>query len=542
MSADYVFKSRAIFDSVRNETFEGAIVITGNHITSIIPAPAKVPDESIGENTRVVDCGDNLITAGMIDSHMHFFDGIFQNSRFMCRELFACKSAAECVEVIDAFAKQHPDYRTITGMGWFMPQWDDQTPPDKDMLDKICPDRPVYLMCADGHSFWMNTKALEESEIDPDRKLLFGEIEKNEKGEANGVLHEMDACACCSVNAQRLPDGHQEELITDFVRNLASMGITSTTDMTVLPQPMPITDDMKAIDRLNREGRFDLRLNLYPPLGTTDDFTIVNEYRERFASDKYRVAGLKAFVDGVHGNHTALLMEPYVDAPDCIGESFYSYEHYMRQIKAANDAGYGVKLHCCGEGAVHWALDAFEGACPQDGRPKVRNSIEHAETIREEDFERFAKYKVTAAMQPLHLMYEGKLLQDILGPERSKYEQALRTMITMGINVAFSSDFPVAEFDPRVNIYFSMTRCDRDGNPIEDHPTESISLADAIKAYTIGGAYCLNMEDRLGTLEEGKLADLVVWDSNLFELEPKDILEANIDLTMVDGKVSYEAQ
>lgn len=535
MKADIIFKGNAIFDSVSNEPFEGFVAIKGNKIIAVENSDDCCDYE--GLETQVIECGDKLVMPGMIDAHMHFFDGIFQSSKFMCRDMFECKSARECVDAIAKFAKEHPDYERVVGMGWFPPVWDDPTPPNKQMLDEIESERPVYMMCADGHSFWLNSKAMEECEIDPNRKLLFGEIEVDENGEANGVLHELDACGPPAVNAQKIPDDERKPLIESFVRELNSKGFTGTSDMAILPNPTPITDDVKVTAELEAEGKLNIRLNLYPSLGITEDFDIVEEYRNKFNSDKLRVAGLKSFVDGVHGNHTALTIDPYIDVPgDHKGESFYSHEYYMKRVEAANRLGYGVKLHCCGEGAVHWALDAYEGSHKAGADKGVRNSIEHVETFRIEEMDRFRECDVTATMQPLHYMYQGSgMLKSMLGEDRARYSYALRTMLDNGVNVAFSSDYPVAEYDPMVNIYFSTTRCNPDGSPAEENPKELITLAEALKAYTIGSAYCVNMDDKVGTLEAGKLADVVVLDKNLFNAPASEILETNVSMTMVDG-------
>ncbi|MDE8731571.1 amidohydrolase [Eubacteriales bacterium DFI.9.88] len=537
--ADYILKGAAIFDAVADEPFAGFLAVKGRRIIKVGRGDAD-EQNFIDSHTQVIDCGGGLIMPGLIDAHMHFFDGIFQNSKYMCRELFACKSARQCVSVIRKFAEEHPDYKTITGMGWFIPSWEDGEPPHKNMLDQICPDRPVYLMCADGHSFWLNSKALEECRVDPNRKLLFGSIEVDETGEPNGLLHEMDACAPCAAAAQALPEGQKRELIVDFIRQLSSHGITSTTDITVLPEPGPVSEELEIVGDLEKEGNLDIRLHLYPSLGTSPDFTTIEEYRQRFHSDKLRVAGLKAFVDGVHGNHTALLLTPYADRPDGAGASFYPFEHYKRQVTAANGCGLGVKLHCTGEGAVRMALDAYEASRQANGPLPVRNSIEHVETLQESDIKRFAKLDVTASMQPVHLMAIGSGLKDKLGEERARYQYAVRSLLEIGANAAFGTDYPVAPFQPLPNVYFAVTRCDEEGQPVEEPIRENITLAQALRAYTYGSAYCLHAEQQLGTLEEGKLADIAVFSENLFQLEPRELLKARICLTMVDGTIVYK--
>lgn len=536
--ADIILKSKTIFDAVGDLPFEGFIAIRGNRIAAVEKGSSGM-EEWKAEETELIDCGEGLVMPGMIDAHMHFFDGVFQNSKYMCRELFQCKSARECAAEIGRFAKAHPEYETITGMGWFIPAWDNPESPDKKMLDEVEAERPVYLMCADGHSFWLNSRALEDCGIQANQELLFGSIELNEAGEPNGVLHELDACAICTVKAQKLPKQQKEDLITDFINSLSRCGITTATDITVLPKPIPVTDELRIVKHLEEENRLNIRLNLYPSLGVTDDFRLVQEYRRQFDSDLLRVAGLKAFVDGVHGNNTALLLDPYVDEPGSIGASFYPYETYEKLVTAANREGFGVKLHCTGEGATNLALRAYEHAAQHNF---VRNSIEHVETIRAADLKRFHDLNITASMQPSHLMYGGDTLRKKLGDERVKLQYALKSMIQSGVNVAFSSDYPVAPFEPMLNVYFAVTRCDLEGNPVGKEREQRITLAEALKAYTAGGAYCLNLEQKVGTLEAGKYADITVFDQNLFAMTPKELLKAETALTVSNGRIVYRKQ
>ena len=540
MKADVILKSRAVFDAVRREPCEGFVAVAGNKIAAV-GNDQNVMNRLTGRKTEIIDCGNRLIIPGLIDAHMHFFNGIFQNSPYMCRELFDCKSAKECVQTVDRFAKQHPDYKRISAIGWYIPDWEDKTYPHKRMLDAIEPERPVYLMCADGHSFWLNSKALEECGVDPDKQLLCGTIETDSDGEVNGLLHEMDACSICAAKAQELPQQEARQMILNFVCELSKKGITAVTDMAIQLEPTPIPGELMTLSELENEGSLHVRLALYPSLGITDDFSIAREYRNRFCSDKLYVGGLKSFVDGVHGNYTALLLEPYADDPNRQGKSCFPYEIYEKQVAAANKEGFGVKLHCTGEGASELALDAFEMSRKANGNIDVRNSIEHAETLRYPQFERFRRLNVTATMQPSHLMAIGNGLKRKVGEQRAQYEYALKTMLSHDVNVAFSSDYPVAPFDPLLSIYFAVTRCDKQGNPI-DEINQNITLEQALKAYTYGSAYCIHAEDKLGTLEPGKLADIVVFNQNLFELEPKEWLNAKIDLTMMDGEIVYKSE
>ena len=188
------------------------------------------------------------------------------------------------------------------------------------------------------------------------------------------------------------------------------------------------------------------------------------------------------------------------------------------------------------------ALDAFEAARAGKTGEAARNSIEHVEAARDSDLARFPKLDVTATMQPLHLMYTEDSLKVKLGEKRARHQYAVKSMLAKGVNVAFSTDYPVASFEPLINIYFAVTRCTPQGRPVEDPVTENVTLAQALKAYTYGSAYCLNAEKKLGTLEEGKLADLIVYDNNLFAANPKELLKTQVDLTMVDGVIVYKKE
>lgn len=536
--ADIVIKSNNIFDSINDEPFEGFIAVRKNKIIKV-GRYGESADMWIGEDTSVINFEDNLVMPGMVDTHMHFFGGVFQNSPYMCRELFNCFSAKECVETIAKFAASHPEYERIAGMGWYVPIWDDKTQPDRWMLDAIDDDRPIYLMCADGHSFWLNSAAMKESEIDVDKQWRIGEVVKNAEGVPTGVLREMEICAPCSMYMQKLPKDEKRRLLAELIDEISACGITSVSDMAVMLEPHPEyeKDEIDIISDLEYENKLNVRMNLYPSLGTCDDFSVAKEYRRKYCSDMFRVAGLKTFVDGVHGNHTALLIDPYEDLPESRGAAFYPYEVYRDQVREANREGFGVKLHCAGEGATKLALDAYGESHAMGLDKGVRNSIEHVEITRLEDIKLMGQIGVTASMQPVHMMPATESLTERVGKQRARWMYAIKTMLDEGVNVAFGTDYPVVPFNPMPNIYFAVTRNDFEGNPCGDNRMEKITVAQALKAYTIAGAYCFNMEKKIGSIEEGKLADIIAFDRNLFDTEPDALLDAKVVMTMVDGRV-----
>lgn len=539
--ADFVIKSDHIFTGLADAPFKGAVAVKDNKILEV--GTMQQIEPYIGEGTNVLAYEEELVMAGFIDAHMHYFTGVFQASHYMYRELFDAKSERECVERVKAFGRQHPEYEKLSGMGWFPMLWDDKhAMPSKKSLDEIEPDRPVYLLSADGHAFWLNSKALEACGITRDSQVSFGSIGKDENGEPNGLLFEIEAEETANALAFRLPAGDAESLCMEFNEKLAACGITSTTDMSVNPEPVGDFAEYAMAKKLEDQGKLKIRLNLYPSLGLKPDTSIAKALRSQYHSDRLRVAGLKQFIDGVSSNFSAYLLEPYADRPGYTGSPCYPYEVFKSCIAHANREGFGVRLHAIGDGAIRLGLDAIDAARKENGTLPVRNSLEHLEAIDPSDIPRFALLDVTASMQPLHMpptAYEKKVR---LGDERCRYQWPFRSLLDAGAVLAFGTDFPVAPFEPLLSVYDAVARVDEKGEELGINPWEKITLAESLKAYTSGSAYCIGQEDKLGTLEKGKLADLIVLDQNPFDVQPSQLPEIKVKLTMVDGEIVYRME
>ncbi|MCB6993627.1 amidohydrolase family protein [bacterium 210820-DFI.6.37] len=539
--ANLLIKSRNIFTGTDDIPFEGFIAVHGNRI--IKTGNLQQVHPYLSEKTKVLDYEDQLVMPGFIDAHMHYFCGVFQSSKYMCRELFQAKSEQECVEMIRAFGEKNPQLDKLSGMGWFPPLWDDKTAmPSRRSLDEIEPERPVYLLSADGHTFWLNTKALKACGITKETEVSFGAIGKDENGELTGLLYEIEAEETANSLAFQLPENHAEEMILDFNNKLLAKGITATTDMSVNPEPVGDFSEYALAKKMEERGELDVRLNLYPSMGLIPDTNKVEKLREEYDTDKLRVAGLKQFIDGVSSAYSAYLLEPYSDKPYFTSSPCYPYEIYRDCITHANSKGFGVRLHAIGDGAIRLGLDAIQYAREHSGNTLVRNCLEHLEAIDPMDLPRFRELDVTCSMQPLHMpptAYE-KLIR--LGEKRCRYQWPFRSLLDQNAALAFGTDFPVAPYDPLQSVHDAVTRRDEKGEEIKINPCEKISLAEALRAYTAGSAYSIGMDHKLGTLEEGKLADLIVLDKNLFDLEPAEIPNANVILTISDGKIVYQKE
>lgn len=536
--ASLVIKSNAIFTGLSDSPVKGAVAIEGNKIAAV-GSEAEI-SQWIAEDTTVLDYGDQLVMPGIIDAHMHFFTGAFVNSEYMLMELFEAKSEEECAKMVGAFAEAHPDYTAITGMGWFRAFWDDhETLPHRRSLDAVVSDRPVYLLSADCHTFWLNSRALEECGITKDSQVSFGSYGKDENGELDGLLYEIEACAPANERAFQLNESKMKELQKAFYGEIARNGITATTNMSVNPVLESSFKEFEAAAELEREGALTVRLHLYPSMGLEPNFETVKNLREKYCSDKLRISGLKQFVDGVTSTYTAYLTEPYSDCPETRGFSNYSAELYEKCILEANREGLGVRLHCIGDAAVRLALDAYEKSNRQNGNGNLKNTIEHIESIQPEDIPRFAELGVIASVQPIHLPLDVDEKVSRIGTERCRYEWPFQTMLNEKAILAFGTDFPVADINPFPNIHAAVTRCGENGQIVGVNPQEKISVADALRAYTLGSAYAINREHELGTLEPGKLADVIVLEKNIFNIPAAEIAGLKTVLTIMDGKIVY---
>lgn len=543
MKADIIIKSNAIFTGLEKEPFKGSIGITGKNITYV--GKNDIPSSWIEKNTKIFNFDNQLVTAGLSDTHLHYLMLAAILSDYCCSELSEAKSEKECIEILKKFSERNPGAKKLMGFGWFPANWTEgpnpHALPSKVSLDEAFPHIPVYLMMADGHTFWCNTKALEECKIHKNMKYSFGYLGLDENGELNGILSELELIAPCFNQFYDFPDNIAEEMQEKLLKDVAKMGITSITDVAECTVINEVPAEIKKIKSMEAKGKLTARVNIYPSLGITTDMSIQTEIRDLYSSGMVKISGLKQFFDGVTSTYTAALIEPYEDKPDVKGDLNYDKEIFRQSILAANKAGFGVKIHCIGDYAVRAGLDIFEDSKNITPTYKqCRNSIEHIETIAPSDIPRFKQLGVTASVQPVHLPLDANEKIERVGEERSKFEWPLKSFVDCGVNLAFGTDAPVSSLNPFENMYFALTRKDIDGNDTGVNPEEKITLQQAIMAYTYGSAYANNREDELGTLEIGKLADITVISKNLFEIPVEDIKKCKAVMTIVDGKVVYD--
>ncbi len=536
--ADMILKSEAVFTGCEDDPFRGGVAVKGNRILAVERDDGI--DAFRAEDTKVYDFGDRLIMAGLVDGHDHLWWGAVSDSDHAL-DITSSASEEEAVEMIKKYAAEHPDEPRIRGFGWFPANWNDAPLPTKRSLDEAVPDRPVYMNCADAHTAWLNTMALEESGYTPDMELVAGSVGVDENGEMNGLIYEPDAMEHAWRKYYDFPDDQMKEIISDFMKGLASQGVTSLSEMSADGYDDVIHHRYDMFKAMAEEGKFTSRVHVYTAFMRRTDFSEAVKWKKEFDSPMFRISGVKGFLDGVTSTYTGLLLEPYADRPDTVGEGvpLDSQESLNASVIAANRAGLPVRIHCIAEGAVRMALDAYEASLEANGRHGLVNTIEHIETIHPDDIPRFKKLGVVASMQGEHLPLEmnEKLIR--LGEERCRYEWAFRSLKDAGTVLALGTDFPIVKYNQFPGIYAAVARKNYDGSMAGADNGEYLTLAEALKANTLGSAFVYGRDHELGSLEPGKLADIIVLDRNLFSAPKDEIKDAKVLLTVMDGNVVY---
>lgn len=535
----YIIKSQQVFTGLMDKPQPAMILVNGSEIEAVLPEEADL--DRYG-NIPVKDYGDSLIIPSFLDAHTHMFSGAIDASDYVCDTLGECKSQEECVERIKAYAKEHPNQRRIRGVGWFVGAWNDAPLPDKRSLDAAIPDRPVYLLCADSHSMWLNTKAMEEVGFSSDFDVENGEVCRFADGSLTGLFIEPAAYAPAMEKYMEFSATEMLDIHRGFQKKLASYGVSAVSEMFADDYTEDTKRRYEQLVRLDEEEGLCAQTFIYTKLFDYTDFTPFFKMRDEVRSEHVHIAGVKGFIDGVTETYTGLLLEPYTDKPETCGEGLplHPKELMQQEIIAANRAGIQVRLHCIGDGAVRMALDMYEEAEKQTGVKDLCNTIEHIENIHPDDIDRFAELDVIPSMQPYHVTLSngGKVWR--LGEERCKLEFPIRTISDRGGKIAIGTDYPVVTINPFYTIYAAVTRCDDEGKPTGcNSATEKLPLAQVLKAYTAGAAQVYHASDRMGTLEPGKMANILVLTKNLFEIPVEQIRDTRVSVNYFEGREVY---
>jgi hypothetical protein len=444
----------------------------------------------------------------------------------------------ELAERIGKFAATLSPGKWITGGDWDHERWPTNALPTRELIDAATPATPVFVSRLDGHMALANSVALKLAGVtretpDPAGGLI---VRDPKTGEPTGVLKD----AAMSLVSRKIPAAAFEEKVAAAraaTEHAARLGVTSVTDMSA-------GADVGVYQELLRRGELKTRIYAIAPLPQWERFGQTG-MRAAFGSDLLRIGGLKGFSDGSLGSTTALFFEPYADAPQTCGlpaDEMFPEGAMLQRVLDADRAGLQVMIHAIGDRANDQVLGIFEHVTAQNGPRDRRFRIEHAQHLRAQDIPRFARARVIASMQPYHCADDGRWAEKRIGPERAKGTYAFRALLDSGATLAFGTDWNVAPLNPMLGIAAAVTRRTLDGKHSDGWvPEQKISVEEAVRAYTVGSAYAEFADQTKGVLAPGKLADLVVLDKDIFQIPPTKIESARVQLTILDGRVVYEA-
>jgi predicted amidohydrolase YtcJ len=495
-----------------------------------------------GPSTQLIELDGETVIAGFQDAHIHPIPGGMLRDR--C-DLHGLPDADAYAVAIAEYAAAHPDRPWIVGGGWAMPAFAGGNP-GRATLDEILPDRPVFLESRDGHSAWVNGRALQLAGIDagtPDP--ADGRIERDEGGVAVGTLHE----GAVQLVARHLPTPSADELAAGLLaaqRYLHSLGVTAWQDA------MATSAELTSYRQAAASGLLSARVvaaQLWDTARGLEQVPEVVAERAATTSDRLRAGTVKFFIDGIIENGTALMTSPYLDAdgqPSAnLGLPMLDPELLGAAVAELDRLGFQCHFHAIGDGAVRLALDVVEHAQEGNRSGGGRHHVAHLEVINPADIGRFASLGVTATIQPIWAVVDAQMTDlrlPVLGPERATWQFPFGSLQRAGARLAGGSDWTVSTPDPLLEVETATTRVATDNRGAGSFlPEQRLDLTAALRAYTIGSAYVNHLDAITGSLEVGKLADLVILDRNLRAPDAGPIGEARVRHTLVEGRVVYRA-
>jgi len=485
---------------------------------------------------RVVELEGRTVLPGFQDAHLHPFSG---GMLALVCNLHETTSAEDCLVEIERYAAANPEREWVAGDGWSMDFFPGGNP-DKERLDAIVPDRPVYLENRDGHTAWVNSRALElagitrESSDPPD-----GRIERGSDGEPMGALHE-GAMFLVRDIVPPPTAAEQEGALLNAQAELHALGITAWQDAVVEPETLAAYRAVAERGQLTMRAEGNILWNRSRGEEQIDDLL---EMRERGSLGRLRIRGVKIFQDGVLENFTGSLLEPY-EGTDNRGMSMHEAEELKRMLVLLDGHGFQVHLHTIGDRAVRESLDAIEAAQRANEKRDARHHLAHIQLVHPDDQPRFAELGVVANAQPYwaaHSAYVDDLTLPFIG-ERAAYHYPFGSLARAGAPLAFGSDWTVSTANPLPIVEVAVSRVphpERDREPML--PDERLDLETAIAAATRGSAYVNFLENETGSIEPGKLADLVVLDRDIFDAGSGPVGDARVVLTLSEGEAVYDA-
>lgn len=533
-SFDLVITNARIWTANDDAPWAEALAVRGDTLAFVGSDEDAAPFERSA--AEVIDAQGRFVVPGFIDSHVHFLDGGFRLSSVQLRD---ASTPAEFIARIGAYAASLPAGTWITGGDWDHELWGGDLPA-RSWIDSVTTEHPVFVTRLDGHMGLANSLALKESGVAVDVGDVDGGTIVRSGSVPTGLLKD-NAMGLVTPHIPNPTPVQADRALDAAMAYVTEQGVTSVVDAgndgAYASGSSPALD---AFRRARDEGRLKTRIYASLPVRHYADLKMLIDAHGS-GDDWLRFGILKGYVDGSLGSHTAAFLSPFTDAPNDTGLLVNSKEDLYSWISAADKNGLQVMIHAIGDRAIRMLLDIYERVEGEDGARDRRFRIEHAQHIDPADLDRFAQLDVIASMQPYHAIDDGRWAEKVIGPERIKTTYAFRSLLDDGARLAFGSDWFVAPPTPLEGIYAATTRRTLDGlNDDGWVPEQKISVEEALRAYTIQGAYASFADDVKGSLETGKLADFVMIDQDLTRIDPVRIRDASIVRTVVGGKTVFE--
>ncbi|AQA06632.1 twin-arginine translocation pathway signal protein [Mycobacterium sp. MS1601] len=545
--ADLVFCNGSVYTVAGPTPWAQAVAVTGNTIGYVGDDAGVQP--FIGAGTRVVDLNGRLLMPGFVEGHTHPFLGSFLTSGVDLQ----VPTLADAQAAIAQYAQQHPE-GPVRGFGWRVDMFGPDGPTRAD-LDSVLPDRPGFFFAIDGHSLWANSKALELAGVNrdtPDPVPGFSYYARDTSGDPTGYILEVNAVLGLVNAVEPISAETMDRLMREWLPKASAAGITSVFDAGV----PPIGDDQASILRLytetERSGELPFRVvasysvRAAPVDGTVEAFRRV---RDEISGELVSVDVVKVIGDGTQGGYTAWLLEPYADKPDSIGGSPFTLDQWHQVVREVDAAGFDVHIHACGERTVRTGLDAVEAAIAANPPRDRRHTIAHLVYVADSDNPRFAQLGVIAQFSANWSSGDPDTLENMAaryGSPRKDLMYRTQDVLRSGGRVSLGTDWPAAgyfsTYKPLDSIQVGVTRqlIEDPNAPVLSPVDQRLTVEQAVHANTLGAAYQIRLDDRVGSVEVGKRADLIVLERNIFEIDPHDIHAANIQMTVMNGRVYFE--
>ena len=523
------FINGKVFTVNDNQPYAEAVVVEDGLIKFV--GSTNKANKYIDYQTEVIDLQGKLMLPGFIDSHLHFTSGGYY---LLGINLRPALSKEEFVFILKDYVKGK-EGRWVTGGRWDHESWQDISLPSKELIDSITPNTPVFVSRIDGHMGLANSKALELAGITSETQNPAGGliVKDTETGEPTGILKDNAMDLVFDI----IPDKSFEENIEAALRSLEEakkLGITTVHDMTQ-------ARELEAYQEVERMGTLTCRIYSIWPIDGYDEI-VRSGITAGNDEGLIKRGALKGYADGSLGASTAWFFEPYVQDTTTVGlpMDIVTNGDLEKWSIDADRNRLQLCVHAIGDRANSYMLDLYERISKNNSPWERRFRIEHAQHLRYSDIKRFSKLNVIASVQPYHCIDDGVWAEKRIGKKRLKYTHPYKSFLDNNVTVAFGTDWPVAPLNPLLGIYAAVTRRTVDNkNPDGWIPEQKISVEDAIKCYTLNAAFAGFEENIKGSIEEGKLADMVVLSEDILILYPVNIKDVKVDMTIFNGEIIF---